>query len=152
SKARAAVLKETRGHYPAPLEALETMRKGLGMRFHDALALEADGASRLVGTAVMKNLMNLFFRMEEVKKETGNGAAPRKVARVGVLGAGVMGGGIAQLAADKGYPVRMKDIKPEPLAGGFAAAAKIWREKVKKRRMTRAEMAGKMALLSGSLD
>jgi 3-hydroxyacyl-CoA dehydrogenase/enoyl-CoA hydratase/3-hydroxybutyryl-CoA epimerase len=152
SKAKAAVLKETRGHYPAPLEALETMKKGLGMRFHDALKLEAEGASRLVGTPVMRNLMNLFFRMEEVKKETGNGATPRKVTRIGVLGAGVMGGGIAQLAADKGWATRMKDIKPEPLAGGFAAAAKIWREKVKKRRMTRAEMAGKMSLLSGSLD
>jgi 3-hydroxyacyl-CoA dehydrogenase/enoyl-CoA hydratase/3-hydroxybutyryl-CoA epimerase len=153
-KAKAAVLKETHGHYPAPLEALETMRRGLGMRFHDALKLEAAAAARLVGTPVMRNLLTLFFRMEEVKKETGVGATvkPRTVRRIGVLGAGVMGGGIAQLAADKGYPTRMKDIKPEPLGGGFAAAAKIWRERVKKRRMTRAEMASKMALLSGSLD
>ncbi len=148
-------MKETRGHYPAPLEALETMRRGLGMRFHEALRLEADAAARLVGTPAMKNLVALFFRMEEVKKETGvagRGIEPRTVRRIGVLGAGVMGGGIAQLAADKGIPTRMKDIKPEPLAGGFAAAAKIWRERVKKRRMTRAEMASKMALLSGTLD
>jgi 3-hydroxyacyl-CoA dehydrogenase/enoyl-CoA hydratase/3-hydroxybutyryl-CoA epimerase len=151
-KAKDAVLKETKGNYPAPLEALETMKAGLGMKFPDALRLEADAAARLVATPVMKNLVNLFFRMEEVKKETGNGATPRKVKRIGVLGAGIMGGGIAQLAADKGYPTRMKDIKPEPLGGGFAAAAKIWKDKVKKRRMTRAEMAGKMSLLSGSLD
>jgi 3-hydroxyacyl-CoA dehydrogenase/enoyl-CoA hydratase/3-hydroxybutyryl-CoA epimerase len=71
---------------------------------------------------------------------------------VGVLGAGVMGGGIAQLAADKGLPVRMKDIKPEALALGYAQAARIWKEKLKKRRMTRAQFAGKMALLGGSLD
>jgi 3-hydroxyacyl-CoA dehydrogenase/enoyl-CoA hydratase/3-hydroxybutyryl-CoA epimerase len=77
---------------------------------------------------------------------------PREIHRVSVLGAGVMGGGIAQLAADKGFPVRMKDLKAEPLAGGYAAAAKIWLEKVKKRRMTKAEFAGKMSLLSGGFD
>jgi 3-hydroxyacyl-CoA dehydrogenase/enoyl-CoA hydratase/3-hydroxybutyryl-CoA epimerase len=153
-KAKEAVLKETRGQYPAPLEALEAMKAGLAMRFHDALKLEADAAARLVDRPVMRNLVNLFFRMEEVKKETGvaTGVKPRAVHRVGVLGAGIMGGGIAQLAADKGYPTRMKDIKAEPLAGGYAAAAKIWRDKVKKRRMTKAEFASKMALLSGGLD
>jgi len=154
SKAKAAVLKETKGHYPAPLEALEAIRKGSGAGFARALEYEVEGVSRLVGTPTMRNLVNLFFRMEEVKKETGvgPGVRPRKVSRVGVLGAGVMGGGIAQLAADKGYPVRMKDIRNEPLAGGFAQAAKIWKERLKKRRMTRAEFASKMALLSGTLD
>jgi 3-hydroxyacyl-CoA dehydrogenase/enoyl-CoA hydratase/3-hydroxybutyryl-CoA epimerase len=63
-----------------------------------------------------------------------------------------MGGGIAQLTADRGLPTRMKDIKNEQLAGGFAAAARIWKEKLKKRRMTRTEFAQKMALLSGTLD
>ena len=106
----------------------------------------------------MRSLVGLFFRMEEVKKETGvealgvGAVKPRKIGRVGVLGAGVMGGGIAQLAADRGLPVRMKDIKPEALALGYAQAARIWKEKLKKRRMTRAEFAGKMALLGGSLD
>ncbi len=154
SKAKAAVLKETRGHYPAPLEALEVVRKGAGAPLARALELEVEGVSRLVGTPTMRNLVNLFFRMEDVKKETGvrAGVRPRKVSRIGVLGAGVMGGGIAQLAADKGYPVRMKDIRNEPLAGGFAQAAKIWKERLKKRRMTKGEFAGKMALLSGTLD
>jgi 3-hydroxyacyl-CoA dehydrogenase / enoyl-CoA hydratase / 3-hydroxybutyryl-CoA epimerase len=154
SKAKAAVLKETKGHYPAPLEALEAVRKGFGGPLDKALGYEVEGVSRLVGTPTMRNLVSLFFRMEEVKKETGvaPGVTPRRVSRVGVLGAGIMGGGIAQLAADKGYPARMKDIKAEPLAGGFAAAAKIWKEKLKKRRMTRAEFAGKMSLLSGSLQ
>ncbi len=154
SKAKAAVLKETKGHYPAPLEALEAVRKGYGGPLEKALTYEVEGVSRLVGTPAMQNLVNLFFRMEEVKKETGvaAGVMPRRVNRVGILGAGIMGGGIAQLAADKGYPARMKDIKAEPLAGGFAAAAKIWKEKLKKRRMTRAEFAGKMSLLSGTLD
>ena len=154
SKARASVMKATRGQYPAPLEALAAIEKGYRAPLDQALALEVEAILRLVKTPVVRHLVGLFFQMEDVKKETGvaAGVKPRKVSRVGVLGAGVMGGGIAQLAADKGYPVRMKDIKNEMLAGGYAAAAKIWREKLKKRRMTKAEFAGKMSLLSGSLD
>jgi 3-hydroxyacyl-CoA dehydrogenase/enoyl-CoA hydratase/3-hydroxybutyryl-CoA epimerase len=160
SKARQSVLKETKGHYPAPLTALSVVEKGFGEDFAKALELEVEGVRSLIGTPVMRSLMGLFFRMEEVKKETGvealgapgAGVKPRKIARVGVLGAGVMGGGIAQLAADKGYPTRMKDIKPEALALGYAQAARIWKELVKKRRMTRADFARKMALLGGSLE
>jgi 3-hydroxyacyl-CoA dehydrogenase/enoyl-CoA hydratase/3-hydroxybutyryl-CoA epimerase len=160
SKARQSVLKETKGHYPAPLAALSVVEKGFGRPFAEALELEVEGVGSLIGTPVMRSLMGLFFRMEEVKKETGvealggegAKAKPRKISRVGVLGAGVMGGGIAQLAADKGFPTRMKDIKPEALALGYAQAARIWKDMLKKRRMTRAEFAGKMALLGGSLE
>ncbi|MGZ6988005.1 MAG: 3-hydroxyacyl-CoA dehydrogenase NAD-binding domain-containing protein [Thermoanaerobaculia bacterium] len=160
SKARQSVLKETKGHYPAPLAALSVVEKGFGRPFAEALELEVEGVGSLIGTPVMRSLVGLFFRMEEVKKETGvealggegAKAKPRKISRVGVLGAGVMGGGIAQLAADKGFPTRMKDIKPEALALGYAQAARIWKDKLKKRRMTRADFAGKMALLSGSLE
>jgi 3-hydroxyacyl-CoA dehydrogenase len=137
-KARAAVLKETHGHYPAPLEALAAIEKGFGRPLAEGLELEVAAAGRLVGSPEMKALVGLFFRMEEVKKETGAaaGVAPRAVKRIGVLGAGAMGGGIAQLAADKGWPVRMKDIRHEALALGYAQAAKIWQERLKKRRMT----------------
>jgi len=158
SKARASVMKETKGHYPAPLAALAVVEKGFGAPFEKALELEVEGVRSLIGTPTMRSLIGLFFRMEEVKKETGveglgvGAVKPRKVSRVGVLGAGVMGGGIAQLAADRGLPVRMKDIRPEALALGYAQAARIWKEKLRKRRMSKAEFAGKMALLGGSLD
>lgn len=153
SKARSSVLRETHGNYPAPLEALAAVEKGFGKPLKAALELEVEAAGRLVGSPEMRALVNLFFRMEEVKKETGvaAGVSPRAVKRVGVLGAGAMGGGIAQLSADKGWPVRMKDIRHEALALGYAQAAKIWQEKVKKRRMTKVEFAGKMSLLGGGL-
>jgi len=153
SKARSSVLRETHGNYPAPLEALAAVEKGFGRPLKDALELEVAAAGKLVGSPEMKALVNLFFRMEEVKKETGvaAGVSPRTVKRVGVLGAGAMGGGIAQLSADKGWPVRMKDIRHEALALGYAQAAKIWQEKVKKRRMTKVEFAGKMSLMGGGL-
>jgi len=158
SKARASVMKETKGHYPAPLAALSVVEKGFGAPFDKALEYEVEGVGTLIGTPTMRSLVGLFFRMEEVKKETGVEALgvgvvkPRRIGRVGVLGAGVMGGGIAHLAADKGLPVRMKDIKPEALALGYAQAARIWKEKLKKRRMTPGEFSRKMSLLGGSLD
>jgi 3-hydroxyacyl-CoA dehydrogenase/enoyl-CoA hydratase/3-hydroxybutyryl-CoA epimerase len=153
AKAREKVLKETRGHYPAPLEALEVVVEGYGKPVAVGLEAEARHIGNVFGGPVQRNLLWIFFQTEQIKKETGAGdARPRTVSRMGVLGAGVMGGGIAQLAADKGIPARMKDIDPKALAGGFAAAARVWNEAVEKRRLTPREMDAKMALVSGTLD
>jgi 3-hydroxyacyl-CoA dehydrogenase / enoyl-CoA hydratase / 3-hydroxybutyryl-CoA epimerase len=154
AKAREGVLKETGGHYPAPLEALSVVEESYGKPVAAGLEAEARRIANVFGGPVQRNLLWIFFQTEEVKKETGvaRTVRPRPVGRVGVLGAGLMGGGIAQLAADKGIPARMKDIDPKALAGGFAAAARIWREAVAKRRLSPREMEGKMALLSGTLD
>jgi 3-hydroxyacyl-CoA dehydrogenase/enoyl-CoA hydratase/3-hydroxybutyryl-CoA epimerase len=154
-KARESVLKQTGGHYPAPLEALAVVEESYGRPVEAGLEAEARRIGNVFGGEVQRNLLSIFFLTEEVKKETGVREAsvkPREVRRVGVLGAGLMGGGIAQLAADKGIPARMKDIEPKALAHGFATAASLWREAVKKRRLKPREMEGKMALLSGTLD
>jgi 3-hydroxyacyl-CoA dehydrogenase / enoyl-CoA hydratase / 3-hydroxybutyryl-CoA epimerase len=155
AKARQTLLKQTLGRYPAPMEALAVIEEGYGKPVSVGLELEARHIANVFGGAVQKNLLGLFFLTEEIKKETGvddPSVKPRPVTRVGVLGAGLMGGGIAQLAADKGLPARMKDIEPKALAHGFGAAAAIWKEKSKKRRMAPYEMAAKMRLLSGTLD
>jgi 3-hydroxyacyl-CoA dehydrogenase/enoyl-CoA hydratase/3-hydroxybutyryl-CoA epimerase len=155
AKARQRLLEQTGGHYPAPLEALEVVEEGYGKSVAEGLAAEARHLPLIFGGEVQRNLLNIYFLTEDVKKETGVANAsvrPRTVSRVGVLGAGVMGGGIAQLAADKGLPARMKDIEPQALAHGYAAVAAIWKESVRKRRMTARELARKMDLLSGALD
>jgi len=155
SKARKGVLEQTGGHYPAPLEALEVIEESYGRPVADGLASEARHIGLIFGGEVQRNLLNIFFQTEEVKKESGvadSSVRALDVHRVGVLGAGVMGGGIAQLAADKGLPARMKDIQPQALAHGYAAAAAIWREAVRKRRLTPLEMKRKMDLVSGALD
>ena len=155
SKARKGVLEQTGGHYPAPLEALEVIEEGYGKPIAVGLEAEARHIGLVFGGEVQKNLLAIFFLTEEVKKETGVDdptVRPRDVTRVGVLGAGVMGGGIAQLAADRGLPARMKDIDPKALAHGYEAAAAVWRESVRKRRLSPREMARKMDLISGTLD
>jgi 3-hydroxyacyl-CoA dehydrogenase/enoyl-CoA hydratase/3-hydroxybutyryl-CoA epimerase len=154
SRAREGVVKQTGGHYPAPLEAITVVEEAYGKPVAQGLEAEARRIVNVFGGPVQRNLLWIFFQTEDIKKETGAapGVLPRPVSRVGVLGAGLMGGGIAQLAADRGIPARMKDIDPKPLAHGFAAAARIWREAVEKKRLTPREMEAKMALLSGTLD
>ena len=154
SKARDKVLDETKGHYPAPLEALAVIEEGYGKPVAVGLEAEARRLGHVFGGPVQRNLLGIFFQTEEVRKETGaaGGVRPQPVARIGILGAGVMGGGIGQLAADKGIPARMKDIEANALAGGFAAAAGIWKGAMARGRLTARDLEAKMALLSGSLD
>jgi 3-hydroxyacyl-CoA dehydrogenase/enoyl-CoA hydratase/3-hydroxybutyryl-CoA epimerase len=154
-KAREKVLAETGGHYPAPLEAIAVVEESSSKPIDAALEVESRRIANLFGGEVQRNLLDLFFATEQVKKETGvddPGVRPRDVTRLGVLGAGRMGGGIAQLAADRGIPARMKDVEPKALAHGFAAAAEIFRDSVRRRRLTEREMAARMARLSGTLD
>ncbi len=155
SQAKKTVLKQTHGHYPAPLAALEVIKKTYGMSDRTrALLLEADGFCEVAVTGVSRNLINVFFMMESVKKKTGvvGDVKPLPVKAIGVLGAGTMGGGIAYVAADKGIEVRLKDVTNEALAKGFEHARGIWDKLFKKRRLSSYEMTQKMNRVTGGLD
>lgn len=152
SQARKAVLKQTRGHYPAPLKAIEVMAYAMSAGVERGMQREAEEAARLVNNDVARNLVQLFFLMEESKKDRFTAKA-KDISYVGVLGAGVMGGGIAQIVADKtDAEVRMRDIAMNAIAGGLKAASKVWKRKVERRRMTRGEMARKLARITGTTD
>jgi 3-hydroxyacyl-CoA dehydrogenase/enoyl-CoA hydratase/3-hydroxybutyryl-CoA epimerase len=151
NKARQSVLEKTGGHYPAPLKAIEVMELGYSKSLAEGLAAEPREASQLILGDVAQNLVRLFFMMEDAKKDSG--PAPAAVKKVGVLGAGVMGGGIAQIVVDKAdIPVRMKDINWGALAGGMKAAARLWKRKVDSRRMKRNEMQRRMSMITTSTD
>jgi len=152
SKARKAVLAQTHGHYPAPLKAIEVMEYGMSAGVERGMQREVEEAAKLVGNDVAQNLVRLFFLMEESKKDPFN-VKPRELSYVGVLGAGVMGGGIAQIVADKtDVEVRMRDIAWPAIGGGMKAAARVWKRKVERRRMTRGEMQRKLARITGTTD
>ncbi len=154
-KARKAVMAQTHGHYPAPLKAIDVMEYGMSSGVERGLAREVEEVVPLiVGPAgdVAQNLIRLFFMMEDSKKER-IAATPVEVRNAGVLGAGIMGGGIAQLIADKTEAaVRMRDINWKAIAGGMKAAAKIWKKRVDRRRMTRVEMQRKLARITSTID
>ncbi len=163
-KAREGVLSKTHGHYPGPLEAIQIIQDTVGeygdkLRGREreaAMKREAQGFGRLAATDVSKNLIRLFFLTEEVKKSKGlpEGVKSRevKIRRASVLGAGVMGGGIAQLFADKNLPIRMKDLNSKALALGMQAAAKIFSKQVQKKKINRREFLQKLNLIAPVTD
>ena len=156
SQARKAVMKESKGFYPAPLKALDVVSATFGMSNRErALGIEASGFIEVATTDVSKNLIDLFYMMEAVKKQTGvegKEVKAKKVEHLAVLGAGTMGGGIAQVAADRGIMVRMKDITNDALALGYRHASEIFGKMMKRKRLTKHDYEAKMAKISGTLD
>jgi 3-hydroxyacyl-CoA dehydrogenase / enoyl-CoA hydratase / 3-hydroxybutyryl-CoA epimerase len=154
--ARKAVISVSKGFYPAPLKAIDVVKKTYGMSNRDrALQIETDGFIDVATTPISKNLIDLFFMMEAVKKQTGvegKDVKPLKVAHMAVLGAGTMGGGIAQVAADRGINVRMKDINNDALALGFRHASDIFSKFLKRKKISKYEYDEKMSHISGTLD
>ena len=146
------VRRQTRGHYPAPFAALDAVRAGLrtGGRAYDR---EAVLLGQLAMTEVSRNLIGIF-RLGEENKRLGADlpALTSRVRLIGVVGAGVMGGGIAQQAASHDIRVRMKDIAPEPLLAAFRTARGLFRERVRKGRMNERELENRMSNISATLD
>lgn len=154
-QARKGVMKATKGFYPAPLEAIKVVSKTYGMSNRErALQIEMEGFVEVATTSVSKYLIDLFYMMEEVKKQTGVSGPVKAhdVKNLAVLGAGTMGGGIAQVAADKGVHVRMKDISNEALAIGYKQAYDIWSKDFKRKKIDKYQFEAKMAHITGGLD
>ena len=150
-QAHKQVMKETRGHYPAPLRILEILPHMLSADIDESLRIEAKNLGELIVTDVSKNLIHVF-RLSEAAKKAAPDVEPRTVDRVAVLGAGVMGGGIAQLLAYRGLEVRLKDIKPDAIGLGLRHAQQAFDKAVKRRRLEKREAKKMMQRISPTLD
>ncbi len=155
SMAAKTVMAQTKGHYPAPLKALQVVKKAFGKSRNTALNIEADGFADVCGTLVNKNLIHIFYMMEAVKKNTGvndKNIKARPVKSVGIMGAGTMGGGIAFVTAGAGMEVRLKDINHDAIAKGIQAAKKLWDKQLERRRIDKYAEERNLAHISGGLD
>ncbi len=156
SQAKKQVLLKTRGRYPAPLKIIDVMQSNYGQPLEKALKKECKAFGELAITNVSKSLIQLFYATESIKKQTGVPGlkldSKDKVQSVGLLGAGVMGGGIAQLLAHKDIPVRMKDIDEKALGLGLSSATKIFSDLVSKKKISSREAALKFALISPTTE
>jgi 3-hydroxyacyl-CoA dehydrogenase / enoyl-CoA hydratase / 3-hydroxybutyryl-CoA epimerase len=155
SKAKEGVLKLTKGHYPAPLAALEVIRRTYGSNDRAAaLEVEKELFCDCAVTDISKNLIHVFYLTEMVKKQTGvsSGVKGKPVKHLGVLGAGTMGGGIAYVAADKGIDVRVKDISLDANAKALKHARDLWAKLAKKKVIDNYQFTQKMSLVSTGLD
>jgi 3-hydroxyacyl-CoA dehydrogenase/enoyl-CoA hydratase/3-hydroxybutyryl-CoA epimerase len=134
------------------LKAIEVIRKTYGGKVEDGLKVEAQAFMELVATPQSRHLIEVYYLNERVKKDKGtqSGAAAREVKRAGVLGAGVMGGGIAQLFAAKDVRVRMKDVQWDAIAKGFKAAHRIFAKQVERKKMRPNELANAMERIEGT--
>lgn len=150
SQVRQTVLRQTGGHYPAPLQALEVVRRGQTLSLEEGLKLEAEALGRLVTTPECKNLIHVFFLSQRPKKGAGVTVEAQPVQRAAVLGAGVMGGGIAQLLASRGIPVLLKDIRQDAVDAGMEHARELFRLTLAKRGQDEAAVSKKMELLTGT--
>ncbi len=154
-QARKALLAKTRGHYPAPAKALEAIRIGIEKGAEEGYRAEANLFGELVVSEVGRRLLEIFFATQALKKDPGvdeAGVKPRKVEKVAMLGAGLMGAGIAYVTADAGIPVRLRDKDDAALGRGFKQIAAIFDERVKRRRLTPREREDKLALVTGTTD
>jgi len=148
--ARKDILRRTKGHYPAPLKALELVQKTYGDNSPQAYKKESEMFADLAVTHVSKNLIELFFLNEKYKKTawTSLKGIEDGVRQCGVIGAGIMGGGIAQLVSHKEIPVKVKDINEKALEGAIQEARRIYEGAVKKGKLSEADKEAKMALIS----
>ncbi len=154
-QARDAVLKRTHGHYPSPLKALEAIRVGMEQGLAAGLEVEATAFGELAMTETARNLIWLFMATQRQKRDRGTddpGAEPRTVDHVGVVGAGFMGSGIAEVAAVGGMGVRVRDVDPRAVAKGMAAVRRLVDEAARKRRVDAREARAIVGRVSGSTD
>lgn len=152
---RRLVNKNTKGFYPAPLKAIDVIQKTYFQRRGQALNTEAKAFSKLVVTDISRNLIKLFYLTETYKKLTlpaTDHITLKPINKCGVIGAGTMGGSIAQILSYKNMWVRLKDINYAALGLGLRSAYKLYQKAVKSKRIKKAEARGKQAHITGTLN
>ncbi len=146
---------KTKGHYLAQFFALEvvkkTYRKTYGTR---GFKIELDAFCDLAVGEISKNLIEIYFTSEALKKDAGvdDFIAHKDIKNVALLGAGIMGGGIAWLFANYNFNVRIKDITQQAIALGYNQILKIFNQLQKIRKLNSNQASLKMANISAGLD
>lgn len=146
------VMSQTKGKYPAPMEALKVIMKTWGMPEDKAFEVECQAFAKLATSSVSKALVGIFFADTESKKMPEGVKPSISVKTVGVLGAGVMGAGIAQAAAYSGYKVILKDIDQAALDKGMKGIKDLFDGLVNKRKLSRAEADLKYGAITGTVN
>ena len=141
-------------HYPAPMVMINTLIAAAGLDRTGAMAAENAGFAKLAKTDAATAQIGLFMADQVIKgkaKKAGK-LATKTVNKAAVLGAGIMGGGIAYQSAYKGTPIIMKDINDQALDLGLATATGILTKQVERGRMSVKQMAGVLNNITPSLS
>jgi 3-hydroxyacyl-CoA dehydrogenase/enoyl-CoA hydratase/3-hydroxybutyryl-CoA epimerase/3-hydroxyacyl-CoA dehydrogenase/enoyl-CoA hydratase/3-hydroxybutyryl-CoA epimerase/enoyl-CoA isomerase len=120
--ASAYIQGQTKGHYPAPLAALEVLLGGAGVDSDTACQMEAEGMAQLFGSPINASLLNVFFLTDRNKKDRGvpdEQLEPAKITSAAVIGSGIMGAGITAATVKRNIPVCLTDVSREVLDRGM---------------------------------
>ena len=138
---RPRLLQKTLGHYPAIPKAMEVVTGGISKSVGQSLALEREAIVELAQSEACKNLLQVFFLQERAKKLSMPGVAEKAapVQRMAVIGAGIMGAGIAQWGSAREIQVILRDINAEAVGKGIASIAQLYGQGVKRHVFTKTE-------------
>lgn len=155
-QAKKQLLAKTRGNYPAAEKILDVVKAGFEAGFDKGLEAEAQAFGELAMSPEAAQLMNIFTATVELKKDRGvddPNVEPKRVTKIGMLGAGLMGAGIAYVTVHVAkLPVRLKDKDEQGLAAGMKYVAGILDDRVKKKRMTPMEKSVLLAQITPTVD
>ena len=155
NKAREGVMKKTKGHYPAPLAAIDAVMAGYTGGVEEGYRTESRLFGELAVTDVSRQLIFIFFASTALKKDPGvaePAPEPKPIDKLAILGAGFMGAGIASVAAQQGTLIRLKDADHARVGKGYAAIREVIGERLKKKQITRVQFDDYMSLVGGSVD
>jgi 3-hydroxyacyl-CoA dehydrogenase/enoyl-CoA hydratase/3-hydroxybutyryl-CoA epimerase/enoyl-CoA isomerase len=140
-------------NYPAPVKAVEVMQEACTLDKMGAINVEAKAFAYLAKTPQAESLVTVFMGDQYLKKVSKKVTkeAP-KTKRAAVLGAGIMGGGVAYQSASKGTPIVMKDINDQALELGMNEAGKLLNKLVARKKIDTATMAKTIAMISPTLS
>ncbi|GAA0812121.1 fatty acid oxidation complex subunit alpha FadB [Colwellia asteriadis] len=141
-------------HYPSPMVMVNTVEAAANSGRAEAMALENQGFAKLAKTDSATAQIGLFMADQVVKGKAKKAAklVDKPVNKAAVLGAGIMGGGIAYQSAYKGTPIVMKDINDKALTLGLATASNILTKQVERGRMSATKMAGVLTNITATLS
>jgi len=151
--ARGVVGAKAGPHYPSPLTIIETIKDHAGKARDEALPFESDNFVKLCKTDVAGSLVGIFLKDQHInrvaKKYMG---AAGKVEQTAVLGAGIMGGGVAYQSASNGVPIVMKDIRQEALDDGLEEVGKLLNKQLQRGRLKPAGMVDVLNAIQPALS
>lgn len=142
-------------HFPAPLRCLEAVAASVFSKsFEEGMRVEREGFAALMQTPESKALRHAFFAERAASKigDVPEDTPQRPIAKVAVIGAGTMGGGIAMNFLNAGLPVTLLETKQEALDRGIATIRKNYEAQLKKGKLKEDKYQQRMALLSSSLS
>ena len=146
-------VKAMAGPFPAPLECVETVAASVTMKFDDGMRFERERFMHLIQTTESKALRHAFFAERVASKvpDVPADTPVRPIKQAAVIGAGMMGGGIAMNFLNAGIPVKLLETRQEALDKGLATIRKNYESTMKKGKLTQEKFDQRMALVSGTL-